>query len=93
MFSIPKEVFQLGITIVIFLLIQTGGLIWFLSKLNSNLNFLTQTISRLEKSLEGFVNISHLSEKLKRVWDAIEGNKQDILQMQNDLNSHLREKT
>jgi len=90
--TISKEILSFGITIAIFLLLQTGALIWFLSKLNASINFLTQTMSRLEKSLEGFVTVSHLTEKLKRIWDAVDENKKDIATIQKDLNTHLREK-
>ena len=87
--NIDSEMLTIIITIFIFILAQTGSLIWFLSKLSSNLSNLSNTVNELKQTLNSFVTIGHLSEKLKRVWGAIEENKKDIAIIQDDLKKHI----
>lgn len=60
------------ITILIFIAAHTGALIWHFSRLNTTLTFLKDDITELRDNLAGYVSSSNLSEKLKRIWDAID---------------------
>jgi len=77
-------------TVVIFLLVQTGSLIWFLASIKKDISFLTAAVQTLQSGLLNYVTGEALTEKLKRVWDRIESAEKNIKEVRENCTSTHR---
>jgi len=56
------KLYSVIVTVLLFLFFHTGGLLWFLSGMNSTVNFQSQQISEVKTILNNFLNTNYSKE-------------------------------